>query len=460
MDRWLLRLILASTLVAVQSPVAQPLSYNTERLIQDATFEFVALADNANSESLIGTAFAIGPNEFATAAHLLNAAVGSHFGPPQLIDSRHVRYRIRDILQFSEQHDYAIVSLEQPPIVKPLTILHSDQTTHDLYFAGWQANGQIVIKHATLAGMTPDEGSGEFDWLRFSGPVWRSLGGAPLLDHSGQVVGIVAASARDAGANYAAPIGLLPVGAPTTARIHATEMLRSLMPAVSSVEPLKGEIPLPVSFEEFSHELQQLRLAYFDRTVAPLLEATRGNFVVTGAGAAEVCNLLNGQPCQCKVRAGLSGSLVLDSPGTDELLTRIARGEEVSQTVGGVVVARTRQLEASPKLVSRKTTDQEEVYTDFHNRTWSLRTWRLEHQDRVAISLERPLADGYVVLTRALPTALRYAAALQVKFVANLVHYGCEELPGEGVAQVAQDSSSRVTAPRPAADAPDTSPTS
>jgi hypothetical protein len=35
------------------------------------------------------------------------------------------------------------------------------------------------------------------------------------------------------------------------------------------------------------------------------------------------------------------------------------------------------------------------------------------------------------------PTALNYAAALQLKFVANLVYCACEQLPGEGVALVA-----------------------
>jgi hypothetical protein len=53
------------------------------------------------------------------------------------------------------------------------------------------------------------------------------------------------------------------------------------------------------------------------------------------------------------------------------------------------------------------------------------------------VSVARELPDGYVVLTRAVPTALVDAAVMQLKFIANLVYYGCEELPGEGVAQVA-----------------------
>jgi len=53
------------------------------------------------------------------------------------------------------------------------------------------------------------------------------------------------------------------------------------------------------------------------------------------------------------------------------------------------------------------------------------------------ISLARPLPDGYVVLTRTMPTALSAAAAMQIEFVANLVYYGCEQSPSEGIAQLA-----------------------
>ena len=482
MDRLVL-LLLTSVLATFRPPIAQALDSHVERLVRDATFQFVAPGNGAGSESLAGTAFAIGPNRFVTAAHLLDAAVGSHFGHPVLMDSHQVVYTITDILQFAEQQDYAVFSVEHPPALTPLPILSNGQTPHDLYLAGWHSGANIVVEHATLSGTSLDEESKEFDWIRFSGPVWNSAGGGPLMDNSGHVVGIVQASARDASANYAVPIRLLPTGTPEKAHIHSTELLRSLMPAVSSVEPLKGEIPLPMSFEQFSHELQQLRVAYFDRTIAPLLEATRGNFVLTGVGAAEVCNLLNGQACRCKGRTGMSGSLVLDNPRSSELLRRISRGEEVSQTIAGVVLVRTadssiqhqmrghdlssdpflhlslalkgqarpdQRLEVAPKLAFRTTTG-EEVYTDFHDRTWYLRTWPLGHRDLVMISLARQLPDGYVVLTRTVPTALSYAAALQVKFVANLVYYGCEELPGEGVAQVA-DRDSNLSSTRATAD--------
>jgi serine protease Do len=469
MDKAMLRVILACFISVVHMPAGQALNSNTEKSIRAATFEFLAPAARVDSQSLIGTAFAIGPNEFVTAAHLFTEAIGGGFGRPVLMDSNQVGHQVGDILQFSEQQDYVVFSLERPAGVKPLAIRRDEQTTRDLYVAGWRSGRAIAIEHATFSSLTRDEESGKFDWLRFSGPVWSSAGGGPVLDDSGHVIGIVQGRSRNAEANYAVPMSAVPVGAPESARIHSTEMLRSLMPAVSSIEPLEGEIPLPMSFEKFSHELQQLRVAYFDRVVGPLLEATRRNFLLTGEGAADVCNLLNGKNCECKARAGTSGTLVLDSPRADELIQRVNTDEDVSETIAGIVLFRPRSssvggshrhdlssdaflhlslalkgqaspnlpLATSANLVSRVAPDQDRVYVDFHDRAWSMRTWSLPNRDLAMISLARKLPDGYVVLTRTVPSALSYAAVLQVKFVANLVYFGCDELRGEGVAQVA-----------------------
>jgi serine protease Do len=469
MDKAMLRAVLACSFWILHIPAAPALDSGAERTVRAATFEFRAPAVAARSKDLVGTAFAIGPNEFVTAAHLFDRAIGGRFGHPVLMDSSQVEYRVGDVLQYSEQQDYVIFSLERPPTVKPLAIRRNEQTEPDLYFAGWRSDGRVVIERGTFSGLTRDEGSGQFDWLRFSGSLWSAIGGGPLLDRSGRAIGIVQARARNGGANYAVPIGLLPDGAPGTAHIHAVEMLRSLMPTVSSVKPLEAEIPLPMSFEKFAHELQQFRLAYFDREIGPLLEATRGNFVMTGEGAAEVCTLLNGKGCECRARQGVSGVLVVDDPRADEVIRQVSVGKDVSRTVAGIVVlrlpggsdpaARSHDLSSEPllhlelalkgqadrdvplkvaaKSVSRAGANEDRVYIDFRGRTWHVRTWPLPDQDLELVSLARKLPDGYVVLTRTVPTALTYAAELQVKFVANLVYYGCEELQGEGVAQVA-----------------------
>jgi serine protease Do len=467
MEKAMLQGVLSCLLGVLHTQVVPALDSNTEKVVRGATFEFRAPAVAVGAKDLVGTAFAIGPNEFVTAAHLFDKAIGGRFGHPLLTDSSEVRYRVGDILQFSEPQDYVVFSLERPPAVKPLPIRRDGQTEPDLYFAGWRLDGKIVIEHGTFSGLTRDEGSGQFDWLRFFGSPWGGIGGGPLLDRSGRVIGIVQARARDGGANYAVPIALLPDGAPGTAHIHAMEMLRSLMPTVSSVKPLEAEILLPMSFEKFSHELEQLRLAYFDREIGSLLEATRRIFVLTGEGAPEVCNLLNGEGCKCRARTGVSGVLVVDDPSADEVIRQVSMGKDVSRTVAGVVVLRLREgndtgahrhdLASNPRLhlrlalqgqagqdlalkqtvkaASRTAADLDRVYIDFRDRTWRMRTWPLLEQDLELVSLARKLPDGYVILTRTLPTALSRAAELQLKFVANLVYYGCEALQGEGMGE-------------------------
>jgi serine protease Do len=474
MDKGMLRATFAFLFLVLYIPATQSLNSSTEKSIRAATFEFVAPGSRVGLQSLVGSAFAIGPNEFVTAAHLFTEAIGGEFDRPKLIDSDHIGYQIGDLLRFSEQQDYVVFSLEHPPLVRPLTIRPDEQSARDVYFAGWRSGNSVVIERGAFSGLTRDKESGEFDWLRFSGQVWGSVGGGPVLDDVGHVIGIVQGRSLDAGANYAVPISLLSVGSPEIARIHATEMLRSLMPAVSSVEPLKGEIPLPMTFEKFAHELQELRSAYFDRTIGPLLEATRSNFVLTGAGAADVCNLLNGRDCECKSRTGISGMLVVDNPRTDELIQRVSSGEDVSEKIAGVVILRTRpdrvarahghdlssdsllhlslalkgqpgpnpSVTISTKIASRSSADQDLSYVDFHGRSWYMRTWPLGNRDLAVISLARELSDGYVVLTRVVPAALTYAAVLQVKFIANVVYSGCEELQGDGDVSVADNSTS------------------
>lgn len=434
---WAVRRVVAVGLpLLFLTPVAGALDSNTERMVQDATFELWAAGQQTGAKGLVGTAFAIGPNEFVTAAHLFNTAIGGHFRLPVLVDSRQSQYPIADILRFSEQEDYVVFSLKRPPRITPLQPASADRPDLDLHFAGWRTDGKVSVERGTFSGMTRDEQSGEFDWLRFSGPIWGSAGGGPLFNESGRVVGIVQASARDGGANYALPIELLKDETPQNARIHAMDMLRSLMPAVSSVEPLKAEIPLPLPIGEFATRLQQLRVEYIEREIGPLLEATRGNFVLEGDGAADVCNFLNAQNCQCKGRTGVSGTLVVNQSPDRSLLSRIDGAEDVVETIAGTVVARVRRGGSTDAAAHRHdVTDAD--YVDFHNRAWHLRSWPTPDRDSEVVSLARRVPDGQVVLTRIVPASLSYAAQLQLKFLSNVIYYECEELAGEGSARMA-----------------------
>jgi serine protease Do len=434
MDRCIVRVLSVYALILLYASPAAALNSRTEQSIRAATFEFLSQSTDPARESLVGSAFSVGSNEFVTTAHLLAASIGSHFDRPVLVDQHGIAYRISIVLRYSDSHDYVTFSLQQPPTVAPLLPPDGPPELSRLYFAGWRADDRVLISAGTIGLSTPDEHSHELNWLRFSGSLWNSSGGGPLLDNTGRVIGIVQARAREAGDNYAVPIEVVHHESTTSADINALEMLRALMPSVTKVEPLRAEIPLPLSFDEFSAKLQRLRVDYIERMVRPLLESTRHNFILDGEGAPEACQLLNGQSCQCKAHRGSSGTLILNDTAEESLLLRIRQGEDVSQKIAGVVVVRS----ASQNSQSLASPADLQPYVDYHDRTWSMRVRPVKHSDSIEVSLTRRLSEGYVVLTRTAPTSLTYAATLQTQFIANLIYYGCEDLPAEGVARVAE----------------------
>src|SRR6185312_14405994 len=136
MDKAMLQGVFACLLWIIHMPAARALDFGTKKAVQTATFELRAPARALRSKDLVGTAFAIGPNEFVSAGHLFDKAIGSRFGHPVLRDSSGTEYPVADILQFSEQQDYVIFSLERPPRITPLPTRRSDQTEPDVYLAG------------------------------------------------------------------------------------------------------------------------------------------------------------------------------------------------------------------------------------------------------------------------------------------------------------------------------------
>jgi len=415
------------------------LDFGTDNAVRAATFELYAPGAVNGAKGLVGTAFAIGPNRFATTAHLLDSAAGSRFGHPVLVDTQRVEYPIADVLQYSEPHDYVIFSLRHPPRVRPLEIQRAQLATSRIYFTGWHINGAISTERGSYTALTSD-------WLRFSGPVWGAAGGGPVVNESGQVIGIVQGVSVNGEPNYAVPIDMLASDPTNTAQLHGIELLRHLMPTVSAVQPLEAAIPLPLVWEDFSRELQQLRHAYYDRMVGPLLEATRQRFVLTGDTAADTCNFLNGGRCQCKPRADATGELVMSEPprtGDSQLIAGVGAMQvkdlmdSPARHLRVALRAPNRSGQPSSELVYQK----DEPFVDFHNRAWRLRKWLALDRDEEVLSLERPLDEGSIVLMRSVPTALDYAAQLQLEFIANLVYYQCEVSAGEGVARLAATDS-------------------
>jgi hypothetical protein len=96
-------------------PVSDPLTYE-----KPLPLELMPYRERTDKFQSIGTAFAIGPNRFVSAAHVISAGNGSQYGPLALRDATGITYRIDKIIKYSSREDYAVFSVIAAPILVPL----------------------------------------------------------------------------------------------------------------------------------------------------------------------------------------------------------------------------------------------------------------------------------------------------------------------------------------------------
>src|SRR5579872_784099 len=207
----------------------------------------------------IGTAFAIGPNTYVSAAHVLEATIGSQFGAPALRDGSGHVYPLDRVLKFSAHEDFVVFTISGAPAATPVAT-NPDYKIDDVVFAVGNALGEgVVVRDGLLTSETPEEKDGRWKWLRFSAAASPGNSGGPLLDASGRVIGIVRAKSPNENLNYALPIGRV-LDAPEQAAFDLRYSIRLPTARDSQVATVKTQFPLPKSFAEFAQTYRDLIL--------------------------------------------------------------------------------------------------------------------------------------------------------------------------------------------------------
>src|SRR6478752_6211773 len=101
--------------VVLKKPQTDPLQYDRPPPLDLLPFSI----RNDKYESL-GTAFAIAPGKFITAAHVATSVSGSMWGTPALRDARGNVYPIDKVLRFSLDRDFMVFTATGAPQVAPL----------------------------------------------------------------------------------------------------------------------------------------------------------------------------------------------------------------------------------------------------------------------------------------------------------------------------------------------------
>ena len=399
----------------------------------------------------IGTAFAIAPGRFVTAAHVTNVASGSLWGAPALRDAQGKVYPIDRVLRFSLDEDFIVFTAAGAPQVAPLPTSTSYQFDTPVYAVGNALGQGIVARDGTLTSETPEDQDGRWKWLRFSAAASPGNSGGPLLDAQGRVIGLISRKSANENLNFALPIALV-LNAPenkATMDVRYTVSLPFLAPHKSV--KLQAGIDLPQSFAEFDRRfiavtnqhteaaqrqlLQDYAAEVFPRGKSSLLLADQP----LGAHPAFITEQADGTWDVQRKNAGISTAL-----GTDgyvwatgeaggplfhihypaDLDAARARGDSkllAEQILKGITFNRTVGSE-NVRLVSLgNAAGKPEEFRDAEGRLWQQWRYPMLYADSTLLVMTTPVPDGYVGFARSSGQGSLERVAAELKLMTDFL---------------------------------------
>ena len=448
------RLLALMLLVAGLPPALADVTPELQRQIRVSTFEVVMkkpaegsvtyekplpldllpFVERTDPYRSVGTAFAIGPNLYVTAAHVLAAGIDSQFGAPALRATDGSVHPIGVVRKFSASEDFVVFSLADalksvalPPNRSP----HVD----DVVLAVGNALGDgIVIRSGLFTSETAEEQDGRWKWIRFSAAASPGNSGGPLLDGAGNVIGVVIAKSPNENLNYALPIANVLDAPESKARFDQRALVKLPFAQGSQTYTTKDEFALPLEWEKFTRAYQALIARHSDEARAALLSAIAPSLFPKGSGSEAI---LYGSEAASRTPALViqqaDGSWTIQAP---EMQFTDLPGDGtvgIAAAAGAGVLALHRGAEAADDAfymdskafmdialkalnVRRAVgTDQVRVTsvgsavsdvttTDSFGRKWQLRVWPLPYLDAYMVAQLLPTPDGYVGLIEYSPS--------------------------------------------------------
>ncbi|MEZ4814964.1 MAG: serine protease [Bdellovibrionota bacterium] len=155
----------------------------------------------------IGTAFAIGPNQFVSAAHVFDLHQPSLVEPTALRDTDGKVYVIDNILKYSQHRDLVEFSLKSPPKnIQALKIADKPRMGQYVFTVGNALGDGIVTRSGYITSFTAEPVDGEWDDIRYSAPASPGNSGGPLLTKDLEVLGVVVRRTENENLNFGIPI--------------------------------------------------------------------------------------------------------------------------------------------------------------------------------------------------------------------------------------------------------------
>lgn len=429
---------------------AAQLNGSTERAVRAGTFEVVQLKppetgvqydrppplelipfqQRVDKYRSVGTAFAIGHNQYVTASHVLILGQGSQFGPPALRDAAGNVYAIDQVLKYSNRQDFAVFSLvHEPPGVKALQI-GSALALNGTVFAVGNALGEgIVVRDGVFTSETPEEMNGDWKWIRFSAAASPGNSGGPLVDERGRVVGVVLRKTEAENLNYALPMQQVVAAPEGVGKLEGrTAMRLPIVLDTAETSEQHEQFKLPLALADFYTTVRDLTNKDLEQAQAHLIADNSARLFPNGNGSEQLLHEAPGSPLPRFIRENQDGvwgvintnpqNFQLDANGFVRVAGPIVRlhapdNVPLAQLYGDSKLLMDLILKGNPlrrqvgseavRVTSLGAAQEQGSYTDRYGRIWQIRTWALPFDDTVLSALCLPTPEGYdVMLVRVL----------------------------------------------------------
>ncbi|MBJ6724605.1 tetratricopeptide repeat-containing S1 family peptidase [Geomesophilobacter sediminis] len=376
----------------------------------------------------IGTAFAIGPNTFVSAAHVVTMGTESLAGEPKLRDRSGKVYAIDQILKYSDRRDFIVFTAKECSVGLPLEINPTAQLNHRVYAVGNALGEGVVIRDGLYTSDTPEQEDGSWNWLRFSAAASPGNSGGPLLDGAGRVIGIILRKSPSENLNLALPI------AEVTQHQELAHFHRSSYFALPIIEH-KREMtqdnfyPLPRSFADLNRTLiERMILLQYVNTRTFLTDAGARLFP-NGQGAkpflAWGSNItfpafikmrddgtwdtmpVTATPAELWKNGSIAygegdgyGIIVLrkpDSVSPEQLhsdgtlfMDLLLKGIKMTREIGDVPI----------RITSLGPPAESSTFSDCYGRIWLIKTWLRKFDDQKTVTFSLPTPEGTITLMK------------------------------------------------------------
>lgn len=432
--------------VVLRKPARDPLTYE-----KPLPLDLIPYQQRTDKFQPVGTAFALGPGTYVTAAHVLEAAVNSQYGAPALRGEDDKVYPVASILRFSADEDYAVFTLAGAPVPSPLDVSRTPSLDEPVFAVGTALGEGIVIRDGLYTSATPEDQDGRWKWIRFSAAASPGNSGGPLLDQRGNVIGVIIAKSPNENLNYALPIGIV-LDAPAKGIFDRRFLTAFPFMQASRVYTLKDEFTLPLSWTAFEHEYERVIERHSDEARNQLLAASAASMFPHGDGSDSILySPPTPDPDPGIILQQQNGEWTLDKPAVDSTdlpgngrisvasiagatLLRMERGDNASDdafysdskrfmdvALKGLVIRRLVGSDAV-RVTSLGPALSDRLWTDRYGRKWQQRVWALPYLDSYLVALLLPTPDGYVALLQCISSSARDQAKESLALLANQVY--------------------------------------